>query len=110
MEQAATVRKGALTVMGLIEETITTEGWIQTNHIQEDETMTERERVISVLEYFKNKNDKYNQKRVEAEEAKLNTMGTCKTRTESRSSSERLRQYTRSILDKRIEPENHTIH
>jgi hypothetical protein len=80
MEQAATVRKGALTVMGLIEETITTEGWIQTNHIQEDETMTERERVNSVLEYFKNKNDKYNQKGVEAEEAKLNTMGTCKTR------------------------------
>ena len=81
MEQAATVRKGALTVMGLIEETITTEGWIQTNHIQEDETMTERERIISVLEYFKNKNDKYNKKRVEAEEAKLNTMGTCKTRS-----------------------------
>ena len=80
MEQAATVRKGALTVMGLIEETITTEGWIQTNHIQEDETMTERERVNSVLEHFKNKNDKYNQKGVEAEEAKLNTMGTCKTR------------------------------
>ena len=80
MEQAATVRKGALTVMGLIEETITTEGWIQTNHIQEDETMTERERVNSVLEYFKKKNDKYNQKGVEAEEAKLNAMGACKTR------------------------------
>ena len=42
--------KGALTVMGLIEETITMEGWIQTNHIQEDESMTERERVNMVLE------------------------------------------------------------
>ena len=80
MEQADMIKKGALTVMGMIEETITVEGWMKTEHIQEDDTLTERERVNTILEYFKDKNDKYNQKGVEEAEAKLTTMGACKTR------------------------------
>lgn len=80
MEQAATVKKGALTVMGLIEETITTEGWMQTAYIQEDDRITERERANKIMKHFKDKNDKYNSKGVEEAETKLTTMGACKTR------------------------------
>jgi hypothetical protein len=80
MEQAERVKKSALQVMSTIEDTLTTEAWQRTQHIQKDATITERERAKKILEYFKDANDKYNQKSVEEEEDKLREMGSCKTR------------------------------
>ena len=80
MEQAERVKKSALQVMSTIEDTLTIEAWQRTQHIQEDEKITERERAKKTLDYFKEANDKYNQKSVEEAEDKLREMGTCKTR------------------------------
>lgn len=79
-EQADKIKTAGLAALGILEGTLTAEAWRKTENIQEQEGITERERLNCTLEYFEKQNNKYSAKSVEEVQEKFRIMGMCKTR------------------------------
>ena len=79
-ENAEKVKSAGLIVLGIIEGTMTEEAWYKTNGIQEDETISERGRVIKILNFYEEKNNKFCAQSVEEIQNHVRETGSCVTR------------------------------